>query len=565
MIPRSALPIASLILLLLCAPLLAQPAAGAPPATGRAFIVDENYRLSPGDVIIVSVLGEKDLSGPLTVGAGGSIALPIVGSVQVVGKSLAETRDLIARTYRDVIREPYVSVALDETASKRRAYVGGAVDKPGSFILPLGSMPADAIVAAGITDESDLANVTLTRTDGTCVKLDLSGLRTHQPLPTNTYLDWDDRLYVPSRDGRLTILGQVAKPGSYTMPLGRTVHVVELLTQIGGGLADSANRRMALLMRAAGGPPEQINLQRMLEQGDLSQNYALQGGDVLVVPEATRITVAGEVASPYSFNPTMHLTLLEALVKAGGFLPTAGLKQAEIQHCDGTRCPVDLEALWRRGDVSRNVELAPGDIVMVPRADPEEVLIAGAVVKPGSIDMREERNRSLLKLVETQGVAPAADLSRVSVYRNGGQHLVANLRAALEQGDMRQNLLLEPGDVVFVPDLGKVALLGAFTRAGLVDYDPKLSLLQYIALGGLTAPGTAALDRGVLIRTRSDGTVETVKLDLSKLAKGIVPEDVKVKPGDIIYVEPKVPGKSLWEQVQTVLWTVGSLGGLGLF
>ena len=77
--------------------------------------------------------------------AGGSIALPIVGSVQVVGKTLNEARAQIAKTYRDVIREPYVSVALDETASKRRAYVGGAVEKPGSYLLPLGSTPAEAV------------------------------------------------------------------------------------------------------------------------------------------------------------------------------------------------------------------------------------------------------------------------------------------------------------------------------------------------------------------------------------------------------------------------------------
>lgn len=559
MTPRSALLIAQLCLIV-AAPAFAQQGAEQPAA--RGFVVDDAYRVSSGDVIIVSVLGEKELSGPLTVGAGGSIALPIVGSVQVVGKTLAETRDLIARTYRDVIKDPYVSVALDEQASKRRAYVGGAVDKPGSFVLPLGAMPAEAIVAAGITDDSDLANVTLLRSNGSRLTLDVSGLRTHEPLPTNVYLNWDDRIYVPSRDNRVTILGQVAKPGSYTMPLGRSLHVIELLTQIGGGLVETANRRLALLIHAGGGPTEEIDLQRMLDQGDLRQNYALQGGDVLVVPEATRITVAGEVAAPYSTNPTMHLTLLEALVKAGGFLPTAGLKQAEIQRAGGQVCKVDLDALWRRGDMSQNLELAPGDIVMVPRAEPEEVLIAGAVLKPGSIDMREERNRSLLKLLETVGPTPAADLNRVSIFRASGEHMVANVRAALEQGDMRQNVKLEPGDVIFVPDLGKVALLGAFVRGGLFDYDPKLSLMQYIAQAGLAPASQAYLNRGVLIRTRSDGTTEMIKLDLSQLWKGIVPEPVKLQPGDIIFFEPRSEKKSLWEQVQQLLWTAGSLRGL---
>ncbi|MGE5532331.1 MAG: polysaccharide biosynthesis/export family protein, partial [Bacteroidota bacterium] len=173
MTSRSALS-ALLLSLLLATPLCCQQVAPAAPA--RNFTVDDNYRISSGDVLVVGVLGEKDLSGPLAVGAGGSIALPIVGSVQVIGKTLAEARDLIARTYRDVIREPYVSVALDETASKRRVYVGGTVAKPGSYMMPLGSTPAEAIVTAGLTDESDLEHVTVRRADGEILKLDLTGL-----------------------------------------------------------------------------------------------------------------------------------------------------------------------------------------------------------------------------------------------------------------------------------------------------------------------------------------------------------------------------------------------------
>lgn len=543
--------------LLICTSLLAVAAAAAP----QKLVVDDNYRISPGDTLIVTVLGEKDLSGPMTVGAGGSLALPIVGSVQVVGKTLRETRDMIANTYRDVIKEPYVSVALDEGASKRRVYVGGAVEKPGSFVLPLGSTPAEAVVAAGLTEESDLTRVTYSTAGGQAGVLDLSGLRTQEPLQLDLYLGWDDRFYVPARDNRLTVVGAVVKPGSFVLPLGRTVRVLDLLTQIGGGFTENADQRSALLVRGTGGQSESLDLRRMLETGDLQQNHVLQGGDVLVVPEANRVTVAGEVVAPASFYGGSRLTLLEAVVKAGGFTAQAGLKQAKLKRHSGELCEVNLEALWRNGDLSANLTLEPGDVLLVPRAEPAEILVMGAVQRAGTVDIREDKAPTLYKMLASAGRAATADYSRVNVYR-GAELRVVNVEAALEAGDSRQNLALLPGDVIYVPDVGKVALLGAFARPGLVDYDSRLTLMQYIATGGMLPPQQARVAQGVLVRTRPDGTYETVKLDLSRLKDGIVPEPVKIKPGDVIYFEPAGQKKSLWEQVREILWTVGSLSSL---
>ena len=113
-----------------------------------------------------------------------------------------------------------------------------------------------------------------------------------------------------------------------------------------------------------------------------------------------------------------------------------------------------------------------------------------------------------------------------------------------------------------MPDTGKVALLGAFPRGGLLDYDPKLSLLQYLAAGGLPAPQVSVLSRGMLIRPRPDGTYETVTLDLSRLKDGIMPEPVKVQPGDIIFIEGREPKKSLWDQIRDALFIFGALEGI---
>jgi len=529
-------------------------------AADEPFVVDQHYRLQAGDVIIISVLGEESLSGSRQIGPGGSIALPLVGSVPVVGQSLLEVTNLVTKYYKDVLRRPLVTVSLDETASKRRVYVTGRVEKPGSQMLPLGSTLPEAVVAAGFSEDSDLSHVTLRRAGGQFSTVDLSGLRTSQPLETNIVLQWDDRVFVPERDMRLIVLGQIAKPGSYNVPLGRRLTLLELITQIAGGLTSQA-AKVANLIRGDADQTEQIDLTKLLEQGDLSQNRDLRPGDTVVIPESGRVTIAGEVSQPTTLFPTNNMTLLEAMVRVGGFTPNAGLRKVQVRRDDHVSV-INFEDVWRRGNLTDNLVLQAGDVVIVPKAAAEEVLITGAVARAGTIDIRDQDSPTLLKLLSSAGKAPNGDYTRVSIYREN-EHVVANAQAAMEQGDMRGNPLLLPGDVVYVPEVGKVAMLGAFSRPGLVDYDPKLTFMQYLSQAGLPPAGTARLDKGVVIRTRPDGTYETVQFDVSKIIKGQIPDPIKILPGDIIYIEGKGPARAdLWTQIRDILFTFGAIRGL---
>lgn len=521
-----------------------------------ATTIDADYLIQPGDSLVVSVLGDDGLGGTRVVGPAGTINLPVVGTVTVGGKTLTQARGAIVRGLSDVIREPYVTVALDEMASRRRVYVDGRVGKMGSQLVPLGTSIVDAVVGADPAEDADLRQVQLARADGRTVKLDLSGLRTGTALPRDVEIAWDDHIYIPVSDDRVTLLGQVQKPGSYMLPLGHKMRLLDLLTTVAGGFTEGAERSRLLLMRAGRQEPEKVDLVKLLKDGDLRQNYELQAGDIVLMPEASRIAMAGEVLSPFSMYAPDHFTVLEAITRAGGFTPLAGLRQAEINRSDGTTVSLDLDALWRRGDLSQNLVLASGDVITVPRATPEEVLMTGAVMKPGAYDLRDLHDCSLLRAMTTVGSAASADLTRVSVYR-GSTHMVINVRNAMEKGDRKQNPQLLPGDVVYVPDSDRIMLLGGLGHPGHQLYDPKLTLMDYITLAGGVVNGHP--DRAVLVRPLPDGTAETTKLDLSKLEQGILPEPVPVKPGDIIYVPPVRQKSSLVDALREMLWTLGSI------
>ena len=267
----------------------------------RPGLIGPDYRVQPGDALVVAVLGEAEFAGARLVGTQGTIYLPLIGTLEVAGKTLAEIRAAIVTSLREVIREPYVTVALDEVNCKRRVYITGRVERLGSQMLPLGATIVDAVVAAGILEDTDLANVQLSRTDGKNIRFDLSGLRTGTAVTTATLMQWDDRVFIPRVEAFVTVVGRVQKPGSYLLPPGRKMRVLDLMNQVGGGMVEGAEFRTALLIREGQTGPDTIDLVKLLKQGDLAQNYELRANDVLVIPEADRITVAGEVLQPVTF------------------------------------------------------------------------------------------------------------------------------------------------------------------------------------------------------------------------------------------------------------------------
>lgn len=114
-----------------------------PPAT-------DDTTLGPGDVFSVRVYGEEEMSGTHQVAPDGTINFPLLGPVQVEGLEPPEVADRIQMQLRegDLLRNPHVSVYVDQYASKRVS-VMGAVANPGTFPLEPGMTVVEAITKAG--------------------------------------------------------------------------------------------------------------------------------------------------------------------------------------------------------------------------------------------------------------------------------------------------------------------------------------------------------------------------------------------------------------------------------
>jgi polysaccharide export outer membrane protein len=113
--------------------------------------VSSTYTLSPYDVIDVSVYNEEDLHTRARLGADGTVLLPLIGTVSLSGKTVAEANELIRKKYSDgFVKEPHILLTVLEYR-KSTFSILGQVGRPGIYEIPEGTHLSivDAVLLAG--------------------------------------------------------------------------------------------------------------------------------------------------------------------------------------------------------------------------------------------------------------------------------------------------------------------------------------------------------------------------------------------------------------------------------
>jgi polysaccharide export outer membrane protein len=175
----------------------------------------------------------------------------------------------------------------------------------------------------------------------------------------------------------------------------------------------------------------------------------------LAEAQSLRYYLLGAFTTPGIKFPTHPLTLLEAFA-LGGSVDIAGADLYQAYVAQGnTKLPIDLYALLVQGDMSQNIPLASGDIIVVPTDANENAFVFGAVTKPGAVPFNEG-SLSLLQALSESGLdLPSltdAELSNVHIIRAGGrsaEFIVVN--ATMIMNGQAESFDLRPGDIVFVP------------------------------------------------------------------------------------------------------------------
>ena len=221
---------------------------------------DEQYRLGVGDILSITVWDHPELTIPAgqyraaeaaghQITKGGSIFYPYIGRVKVAGRTIPETRWLLARLLSKHITRPQVDVKVAAYLSQK-AYVVGEVNKPGS--QPITNVPLTVVDAikqsGGTTDRADWRNVTLTR--GSEVHtINLLDIYEKGRMASNLRLRDGDVLNVPNLQGqKIFVLGEVSKPSTLFLRRGRMT-LSEALSEVGGIRPETSNPARIYVIR----------------------------------------------------------------------------------------------------------------------------------------------------------------------------------------------------------------------------------------------------------------------------------------------------------------------------
>ena len=447
---------------------------------------------NPGNIVLQSGDSVRFYERKVTVSVTGAVTTPGIyavpigsGIVQAVGfaggstTDAALTRASVRRANGQIVPvNLYKALLQGDTDSnialvegdvivvpeqKERVSVLGAVDKPGFFPMQDGRdlKVSDAIaLAGGPKPNAALTRGLLRHSDGTTQPINLYNLLVAGVQTDNVALRSDDTISIPEARG-ITVIGEVTNPGSYPLEEGKDPHVSDAVAAAGGLKVKPELARISVSRVMEGGKNVSMEVDPvgLLELRDLSQNARLQDGDIVSVTAIKRSTVSisGEVKTPGSYELSEGDGVAELVSRAGGSTTDAALGQISIKRRNGTISTVNASAALLEGGALVGGTLKDGDVVVVPRST-ARVLIVGAVSKPGSYAMPEDRTLTVGDALSLAGgTLNTARVKTVTLLRpQNDEKTVVSTDLILDKpnkdGRLSVNIPLTSGDVLYVPE-----------------------------------------------------------------------------------------------------------------
>lgn len=288
--------------------------------------VPVDYRVGPGDDLLIRAWGQIDIDFQGPIDRSGMIFLPKIGSVMVAGQKLSDLQGVL----KTAIGQQYKSFELTASLGSLRQiqyYMTGFAKQVGVHTTESTATALHGLIAAGgALAEGDLRRIELRRGGQVAATIDAYEFLAQGRRGVDPQLQPGDVLHVPAAKGFFAVAGNVRRSAIYHLKSGMTL--ADALSLAGGvalGQEVASIRRERLKMDATYGQTRQIdvfnadnnNLSKPLEDGDL----------LMVLPVSPRfdtaVTLRGNVAQPLRQPHVQNMRVSDLLNPATAFIRPA--------------------------------------------------------------------------------------------------------------------------------------------------------------------------------------------------------------------------------------------------
>ncbi len=342
-------------------------------------VLPRAYRLTPGDILDITVQGHDDFKETTTISPDGTINYIGVGTVAAAGLTREQLTAVLAKRLVRQILRPQVNVSVQQTHPRQISMTGQGIHAAGVYDWRPGMTLLDAIAAAGgVAQAPELTDALLISSQtAQTTSIDLVTLIERGDQSQNAPLQPGDIVLMSPRDpakAYVQVVGQVGRPGPQTVPPGGAT-LQSVLTQAGGASGTAALSRVQLVH---GTQTQTLNLHNTLYNiNDPAAQVRVVAGDIINVPlNNNHVQFFGEITTPGEMlmPDGEALTLTRALAIRGGPTREADQKIIGIVRTDTsghqTAYAVNEDDQLRARNKGRDIVLLPDDKIVLPHRRP---------------------------------------------------------------------------------------------------------------------------------------------------------------------------------------------------
>lgn len=348
----------------------------------------QNYRLGPGDAVIIDIYGASQKTIQSTVSPDGEVTIEGYGPVNVSGLTVAQANARLRSTLGSRYRSSRIKLTVGQTKTIM-VNVMGEVKAPGTYTLSAFATVFHALyMAGGTNDLGTLRNIKVYRNNRLVTVVDIYDYILNGKLTGNVRLADNDVIVVGPYDCLVTITGKVKRPMIYEMKKNESVNS---MLKYSGGFTGDAYKKSVRVNRKTGRERSVYNV----EEFDFS-SFRIDDGDSVSVDSilpryANTVEIKGAVFRPGMYNIGDQINSVRTLVEhAEGLTEDAFTARAVMHRMKSDRnlevISVDIAGIL--AGTSPDIPLKENDVLFIPtrqdKMTERTITIRGEVQYPGT-------------------------------------------------------------------------------------------------------------------------------------------------------------------------------------